>query len=110
MRIRATCHSCRRDFLFFQLYNADPGRGDRCPHCTNHLGVIGAHRVALAADQAAASLATALEGFADRGPSFSVLPDSVLVRIQAAVDALSRTGAQDEPGDVDQRVIRTVAA
>ena len=59
MRIRATCHSCRRDFLFFQLYNADPGRGDRCPHCTNHLGVIGAHRVALAADQAAAGRAHA---------------------------------------------------
>jgi hypothetical protein len=110
MRIRATCHSCGRDFLLFQLYNADPGRGDRCPHCSSHLGVIGAHRLARTADHAAASLATALEGLADQEPGFSVLPDSVLVRIHAAVDALSRTGAQDEPAHGDQRVIRTLAA
>lgn len=62
MRIRATCQRCGRDFLFFQLYAADPEVSDRCPGCSAHLGVMGVGRQAARADQALAALVQALEG------------------------------------------------
>jgi hypothetical protein len=97
MRIRATCNACGRDFLFFQLYNADPWHNDRCPHCNRHLGLLNGRHLALAADRAAAGLVRALSDIADRNPGFTVKPDSVLTRIEEAVAALS--GLADEPAD-----------
>jgi hypothetical protein len=89
MRIRATCNACGRDFLFFQLYNADPWHNDRCPHCNRHLGLLNGRHLALAADRAAASLANSLRAIADRNPAFSVKRDSVLGRIEDVVAELA---------------------
>jgi ribosomal protein S14 len=89
MRIRATCNVCGRDFLFFQLYNTDPWRSDRCPHCGRHLGQPNMRHLALAADRAAAGLVDALRAIADRDPGFTIQRDSILERIEEAIDELS---------------------
>ena len=101
MRIRATCNACGRDFLFFQLYNADPWLSDRCPHCRRHLGLPNGRHLALAADRAAASLVDSLRAIADRDPGFTVKPSSVLERIEDAVGQLS--GPSEEPPDGPSR-------
>jgi hypothetical protein len=89
VRIRATCHACERDFLFFELYNADRWHADRCPHCQTHLGVSGARQLMLAADRAGLGLVQALTELAAREPAFTVKADSVLDRIESAVSALA---------------------
>jgi hypothetical protein len=99
MRIRATCNACGRDFLFFELYNADAWHDDRCPHCNRHLGMTGARHLALAADRAAARLVQALREIADRTPGFAVKPDSVLGRIEEVIAELA-----PQPADPDEDV------
>jgi hypothetical protein len=95
MRIGATCHTCGRDFLFFQLYNADPWQADKCPHCSVHMRLLNVRPLALAADRALASLVNALEQIAERSPGFSVDAQTVLARIEEAVDAASRPATKD---------------
>lgn len=89
MRIRATCHACGKDFLFFQLYNADAWHADKCPNCQVDLGVPNLRPLALAADRALSGLATALEQIADRSPGFALKRESVLHRLEQAADSLA---------------------
>ena len=91
MRVRATCDACGRQFLFFQLYNADPDDADRCPHCGRHLGVVNVRSLARQADRAADRLTDCLNELAARGPAFRIDPDSILGPISDAVAALSAT-------------------
>lgn len=105
MRIRATCNGCGRDFLFFQLYNADPWHNDRCPNCNRHLGLLNGRHLALAADRAATNLANSLRAIADRSPSFSVNRASVLEHIDEILAELSgradgTAAGSSESGDV----------
>jgi hypothetical protein len=99
MRIRATCNACGRDFLFFQLYNADPWHNDRCPHCNRHLGLLNGRHLALAADRAAANLVNSLRAIADRNPGFTVKRASVLERIEDVVGELA--APPDGPAEAD---------
>jgi hypothetical protein len=95
MRIRATCHACGRDFLFFQLYNADPRDSDRCPHCHTHLGVGNLRPLALEADLALSRLALRLEGLVDGTPAFTLRGDSVLEHLRRLVEMLSDPTGSD---------------
>lgn len=72
MRLRATCMTCEKDFLFFELYNGDTWNVDKCPRCGAHLGVNGLRQLARAADSALLSLRSALEQISDRDPAFKV--------------------------------------
>jgi hypothetical protein len=95
VRIRATCHACERDFLFFQLYNAtDQWHADRCPHCNRHLGINGLSRLAVAADRTAANLVAVLTEIADRDRAFTVKPDSVVARIDEITATLAASPAE----------------
>lgn len=96
MRVRATCEHCGREFLFFQLYNADPSSADRCPHCGRHLGVPNVRPLALRTDRAAAELVRCLDELAAGNPSFRVDPASLLDPIREAVVALAARGGNDE--------------
>lgn len=87
MRIRGTCDACNRDFLFVQLYSADPAHADRCPRCDHHLGIVGIAQLALAADRAATNLVRVLEGIAARDRAFTVERASVIDRIDEAARA-----------------------
>jgi hypothetical protein len=89
MRIRATCTNCGRDFLFLELYDADPSQADRCPNCGVHLGIPNMQHLARAADRALAALVRVLDQIADRSPGFTVDSGSVLRRLEGAVDALA---------------------
>lgn len=87
MRIRATCHACDRDFLFFELRNVGSGVADRCPNCSRPLGVQGL--LAVRAEQAMAILVAALDDLADHHPDFTVQADSVLRPIEAVLTPLA---------------------
>ena len=76
MRIRATCHACDRDFLFFELRNTGAGIADRCPNCDRLLGARGV--LAVRAEQALAVLVGSLEELARSHPNFTVHTGSVL--------------------------------
>jgi hypothetical protein len=101
VRIRATCNTCGRDFLFFQLYVADTDQEGRCPHCQTHLRVSGARHLALFAERSAATLLRALEDLASREPGFTVQRSSVLDPIEAALQALS--APPDDTRNEEQR-------
>lgn len=83
MRLRATCHACEKDFLFFELYNAHPADSDRCPRCQAPLGIPDVRRLMLAADQAALALFSMLEQMKDRAPGFSIQLDPWIPRLEA---------------------------
>lgn len=104
MRIRATCDACGRDFLFFQLYNADAWQADSCPHCHADLGVPNLRHLALAADRALTALVAVLEQIAARSHSFTVTRDSVLRPLETAVQLLT------EPNDRSDRATRRTDA
>jgi hypothetical protein len=93
MRVRATCQHCGRTFLFFQLYNEDPGLTDRCPHCGRHLGVVNIRPLAMRTDRAAADLAHALRDLAGRDRHFTIEADSLLGPLTEAAEALARPTA-----------------
>ena len=97
MRIRATCDACGRDFLFFQLYNADVWHADQCPHCQTHLGVTNLRHLALAADRALAALVSVLSQVAERSPKFTIEPSSVLERLEEATVALAPADSPPAP-------------
>jgi hypothetical protein len=96
MRVHATCDHCGRKFLFFQLYNADPGSADRCPHCSRHLNVLNVRPLARGVDRAAAQLIHCLNELAARDPKFRVDPDSLLGPIRDALAPLT-AGEDDAP-------------
>jgi hypothetical protein len=89
MRARATCTHCGRDFLFFQLYHADPRHQDRWPHCDHHLGVVGLRHLAVAVDRGGDRLVSALREIEGRDPRFTIKPDSVLSEIDHVVSSLA---------------------
>ena len=99
MRIHATCDHCGREFLLFQLYNADPAAADRCPHCSRHLGVIGVRSLALGVDRAGAQLVRCLNELAARDPTFRIDPEKLLGPIR---DALAPLGAGDHNSAAEQ--------
>jgi hypothetical protein len=100
MRIRATCTSCGREFLFLQLYTAEPGHNDRCPHCNEFLGVVHVRTLALAADRALTRLVDSLEQIAVRHPAFTIERDTVLRELEHVVDVLGpRSPTADEEPD-----------
>lgn len=86
MRIRATCHTCDRDFLFFELRNTGAGIADRCPNCDRLLGVRGV--LAVRAEQALAVLVGSLEELARQDPNFTIRASSVERPIENALAAL----------------------
>lgn len=98
MRVHATCDHCGREFLLFQLYNAEPATADRCPHCSRHLGVIGARSLALGVDRAGAQLVRCLYELAAREPEFRLDPDSLLGPIRDALAPLTEAkgGGHDQ--------------
>lgn len=104
MRVHATCGHCGREFLLFQLYNAEPATADRCPHCRRHLGVINARPLALSVDRAGAQLVRCLNELAARDPEFRIDPDTVLDPIRDVLAPLTAgTGAErvePEPDNV----------
>ena len=87
MRIRATCHACDRDFLFFELRNTGIGVADRCPNCDRPLGAQGL--LTVRAEQALAILVGSLEDLAGRHPNFTVHAGSVLRPIETALTPLA---------------------
>jgi hypothetical protein len=107
MRIRAVCDHCGRDFLFLQLYLAEPRDADRCPHCTTHLGVVGLRHLARAADDAGTRLGRALGDIAARNPTFELRTESVLERLEQTAALLSRT--EEERPNADRRARRRAA-
>jgi hypothetical protein len=109
MRLRATCHACEKDFLFFELYNADPADSDRCPRCRTPLGIPDVRRLMLAADQAALSLFSTLEQMKDRAPGFSIQLDPWLPRLEAVASSAAGAARASAPGLRD-RLRRRVAA
>jgi hypothetical protein len=94
MRIRATCHACNRDFLFFQLRHGDPWTTDRCPHCDRPLGVRGV--LAVRAEQALAVFIHSLEELGRHHPDFTVRETSVLAPIEDALEPLTASPAASE--------------
>lgn len=95
VRTRATCGHCGREFLFFQLYNADPRSGDRCPNCNRHLGIVNVRPLALRTDRIATELVRCLNDLADHDPSFDIDADSLLGPIDAALRRLVRDPQAD---------------
>ena len=87
MRIRATCHACDRDFLFFELRNTDSGIANRCPNCDRLLGPRGL--LAVRAEQALAVLTESLEELARHHPNFTVHARSVLGPVENALETLT---------------------
>ena len=86
MRIRATCHACDRDFLFFELRNTGAGRADGCPNCDRPLGARGL--LAVRAEQALAVLVGSLEELARQNPNFTVRGSSVTRPVENALATL----------------------
>ena len=95
MRIRATCHACDRDFLFFELRNGGTGIVDRCPNCDRPLGVRGV--LAVRAEQALAVLVGSLEELARQDPKFTVRASSVTRPVEKALAALAAP-PEEPPG------------
>ena len=83
MRIRATCHACDRDFLFFELRNTGDGIADSCPNCGRPLGVRGL--LTVRTEQALAVLVASLEELARHNPNFSVRASSVTRPVEKAL-------------------------
>lgn len=83
MRIRATCHACDREFLFFELRKVGTGVSDRCPNCHAPLGVQGL--LAVRAEQAMAILVGSFDDLAGHQPNFTVHAGSVLRPIENAL-------------------------
>jgi ribosomal protein L34E len=108
MRIRATCHACDRDFLFFELRNVGSGVADRCPNCDRPLGVQGLR--AVRAEQAMAILVGALDDLADHHPEFTVHADSVLRPIENALTPLALPPAPEVEEHRPRRRWRRVRA
>lgn len=99
MRIRATCHACHRDFLFFELRNTGTGVADRCPNCHRLLGTRGL--LAVRAEQALAVLTGSLEELARHHPNFTVHASSVLGPVENALETLTAPPVaepQEPPG------------
>lgn len=110
MRIRATCHACNRDFLFFELRKAGTGAADRCPNCDQLLGSRGL--LAVRAEQALAVLVGSLEDLARQDPNFTVHAGSVLKPVEDALASITAPPAA-KPGSSPRRRwrrLRTVAA
>lgn len=114
MRLRATCHSCSKDFLFFELYNAAHWDDSRCPRCQAHLGIPNARRLFLATDQAAIALLSSLNQIAEREPNFTLHAEPWLQRLAAVAAATERPAIQGNSGapppSVLQRFRRRAAA
>ena len=110
MRLRATCHACEKDFLFFELYNADPADSDRCPRCQTPLGIPDVRRLMLAADQAALSLFSTLEQMKDRAPGFSIQLDPWIPRLEAVAATPGREATRAGAPSLRERLRRRVAA
>lgn len=87
MRIRATCHTCDVDFLFFELRNTGTGIGDSCPNCHGPLGVRGL--LAIRAEQALAVLVRSLEELGRQDPNFTVRASSVTQPVENALATLA---------------------
>jgi hypothetical protein len=87
MRIRATCHACNRDFLFFELRNTGTGITDRCPNCDRPLGARGV--LAVRTEQALAVLVGSLEDLCRSHPNFTVHTGSVLKPVDEALAPLT---------------------
>ena len=100
MRIRAACRHCGREFLLFQLYTAAAGVGDRCPHCSRHLGIVNVGPLAARADRALRDLVDALNEMGGRHPQFTLGADSVLVPITDALGSFAPVPAP--AGSVEQ--------
>ena len=100
MRIRATCHACSRDFLFFELRNTGAGITDRCPNCDRPLGARGI--LAVRAEQALAVLVGSLEDLGRSHPNFTVQPGSVLRPVDEALEGLTARPAA-EPEEATRR-------
>ena len=96
MRIRATCHACDRDFLFFELRNTGAGIADRCPNCDRPLGARGV--LAVRAEQALAVLVGALEDLGRGNPNFTVHSTSVLKPVDDALATLAARPAEESEG------------
>jgi hypothetical protein len=95
MRIRATCHACDRDFLFFELRNTGTGIAERCPNCDRLLGARGV--LAVRAEQALAVLVGSLEDLGRSHPNFTVHTGSVLKPVDDALATLTaRPAAEPE--------------
>ena len=105
MRIQAICHACGREFLFFQLYHADPWQADRCPHCSAYLGIRHIRALAVAGDRALTALVGVLERLGEGRLGFTVDPASLLARLEAAVDVLAAqdAGPREQPATVTAR-------
>lgn len=101
MRVHATCDHCGREFLLFQLYNAEPCTADRCPHCSRHLGVSNVRPLAVGVDRAGTELVRCLNELAARDPRFRVDPDTLLGPIRDALAPLSATHGSGE-GDASE--------
>ena len=86
MRIRATCHACDQDFLFFELRSIGAGMADCCPNCDRPLGVRGV--LAVRAEQALAVLVGSLEELARHDPNFTVRASSVTRPVEIALTTL----------------------
>jgi hypothetical protein len=96
MRIRATCHFCSRDFLFFELRNTGGSRlADQCPNCGSVLGVRGL--TAVRTEQALAVLLESLDELTRHEPNFTVHRDSVLRPVDAALEPLTALPAKGPP-------------
>lgn len=111
MRVHATCDHCGREFLLFQLYNAEPATADRCPHCSRHLGVINERSLALGADRAGAQLMRCLNELAARDPKFQLDSETLLGTIRAVTSAAAgvptlptRSGEARKEDDHDVRI------
>jgi len=100
MRIRATCHACERDFLFYGLRKAAAGIADRCPNCDRLLGARGL--LAVRAEQALAVLVGSLDELARHDPNFTVHPSSVLRPVENALANLG-SPAIAEPEEPSNR-------
>ena len=103
MRARATCRHCGREFLLSQLYNAEPGAADRCPHCSLHLGVPGVRSLALRIDRAAADLVWCLSELAARSPQLTVDRDSILGPVGEALRELAFASLETPRRDGQRR-------
>lgn len=110
MRLRATCHACEKDFLFFELYNAERWHHDRCPRCHTHLGIPGVRHLMQAADDAALTLLSTLEQMKDRAPAFSIHVDPWRPRLEAIATPPDPDGAGLPPPSLRARLRRRTAA
>ena len=110
MRLRATCHTCDKDFLFFELYNAEPADSDRCPRCGTPLGIPDVRRLMQAADEAALALFSTLEQMKDRAPGFSIQLEPWIPRLEAVAASPAPSDVRAPSPSFRDRFRRRVAA